>query len=132
MRTEKGEAVKREIVRVDYHDGSDEGLLAYLDEVKDDSHVSILVGNVAPITLEELADFCDQKAEDMNAHEFIGSHRILAAVLYRKLSRWMATEILKEIAEQGGLQGMVGMFKSPTAYADYGITEPWNDWKLGD
>ena len=130
--------MKREIVRVDYHDGSDEGLLAYADEVKDDPRTTVMVGNVAPPTLEELADFCDQKAESMNAHEFVGTHRMLAAVLYRKLSRWMATEIIKEIAEQGGLPGMIGMYGAPAilswpeTYESYGITEPPLDWKLGD
>ncbi len=33
-------------------------------------------------TLEELANLCDHDAEALNRHAFVGSHRLLAALLY--------------------------------------------------
>src|SRR6266849_483667 len=60
------------------------------------------------LTLEELADFCDQEAESRNNHAYVGTHRILAALLHQKIGRAEATALMQEIAEYGGLDGMRG------------------------
>lgn len=84
------------------------------------------------LSLEEIADFCDIQAEARNGHAFVGAHRILAALLHRKLGREQATEIMKEIAEYGGLDGMSGCGGEPDAFANFGIKGCWHDWKLVD
>lgn len=84
------------------------------------------------LTLEEIADFSDIEAESRNNHAFTGAHRILAALLHRKLGREKATEIMREIAEYGGLDGMSGCGGEPDAFADFGIKEYDEDWKLID
>lgn len=86
--------------------------------------------NPKSMCLEELAELCDQGAEARNDHEYIGAHRLLAALLFRKLGREIATEIMFEIAEYGGLDYMVGMDGQKPAYEDFGIKKPWYEWKL--
>lgn len=83
-------------------------------------------------TLEELADFSDQQAESRNNHAYVGTHRILAAVLHRMLGRKQATAIMREITEWGGLDGMSGCGGEEDAFTDFGIADCWKDWKLED
>ncbi len=80
--------------------------------------------------LEELADLCDHQAEARNDHEYVGAHRLLAALLFRKLGCEKATEIMFEIAEYGGLDYMVGMDGQIPVYDEFGIKKPWYGWKL--
>lgn len=84
------------------------------------------------LTLEEIADFSDGQAESRNNHEYCGTHRILAALLHRKLGREQATKIMREIAEYGGLDGMSGCGGEADAFADFGIEDCWKDWELED
>jgi hypothetical protein len=84
------------------------------------------------LSLEELADFSDGQAESRNNHEYRGTHRILAALLHRKLGRVQATEIMREIAEYGGLDGMSGVGGEVDAFDDFGIKDDGGDWKLED
>lgn len=81
-------------------------------------------------SLEELADLCDQQAEQINAHDFVGSHRLLAALLYREVGRESATRIMRQISEMGGLNGMNGICSNQAAFTELGITEPWKEWAL--
>ena len=83
-------------------------------------------------TLEELADSCDHLAENKNAHEFAGSHRVLAALLYRELGRKKATELMQIIGEYDGLNGMSGVCQRSTAYEDFNLTEYDLEWSLGE
>jgi len=82
--------------------------------------------------LEELADMCDQNAESRNNGDYIGVHRILAALLYRQLRREQATMLMKEIAEYGGLDRMNGVSGQDDAFADFGIENGTDDWQLPD
>lgn len=84
------------------------------------------------LTLEEIADFSDMEAEGRNNHSYTGTHRILAALLHKKLGREQATEAMREIAEYGGLDGMSGIGGEPSAFADFGIKDDGEDWKLID
>jgi hypothetical protein len=81
-------------------------------------------------TLEQLADLCDQEAESENLHEYVGAHRILAALLHQQQGREQATRIMFAIAELGGLDGMNGVGGKSGAFADFGIQECWADWTL--
>lgn len=66
-----------------------------------------------------------------NNHAFIGSHRVLAALLHARLGRGQATTIFREIAEQGGLDGMAGVGRGgPDSFSDFGIRDCPHDWAL--
>jgi hypothetical protein len=115
--------MKRVLVWVEWEDGSDP-CIAYK---KDEMYGKVVSG--PNMTLEMLADFCDQNAESCNAHEYVGAHRILACVLHCE-GRELATRIMRIIAEHGGLNGMNGMFGEQSAFTEFGINEPWKDWEL--
>ena len=82
------------------------------------------------MVLEELADLCDRQAEARNDHEYVGAHRLLATLLFKRVGCDKATEIMLEIAEYGGLDYMVGMDGQKPVYEEFGIKKPWYEWKL--
>ena len=82
----------------------------------------------ADATLEELIHLCDHDAEDRNAHDFCGAHRLLAAVLYKRYGRASATATMLEIALFGGLQGMAGVCSDGDAYKALGVGKAGHDW----
>src|SRR5713101_5869943 len=82
------------------------------------------------LSLEEVADFSDGQAESRNNHWYCGAHRILAAILHRKLGSELAAEIIREIAEYGGLDCMNGVGGETDAFEDFGIKDDGGDWKL--
>ncbi len=61
------------------------------------------------VTLEAMADVLDHDAENINAHDFVGAHRGLAALLHREIGRAGATEILRFLCDLRGLHGMLGV-----------------------
>lgn len=79
-------------------------------------------------TLEELVELCDHAAENCNAHEYCGTHRLLGAVLYRKLGRQIATELMLDIATRGGLHGMAGIYSRSDSYGDLDVGKNGHDW----
>lgn len=79
-------------------------------------------------SLEDLANYCDQRAEIMNAHDFVGSHRVLGALLFRRFGRRVAGEIMLEIAEYGGIPDLVGGWNDDAAFEEFGFTHTWADW----
>ncbi len=79
-------------------------------------------------TLEELVGLCDHSAENCNAHDFCGVHRLMGAVLYRKCGRLIATAIMLDIAQRGGLHGMGGICVSGDSYKDLGVGKCGYDW----
>lgn len=83
---------------------------------------------VSGASLEELVGLCDHGAENCNAHEFVGTHRLLGAVLFRSIGREHATEIMAEIAIRGGLDGMNGACGQDDSYAEFGVGEAGYDW----
>ncbi len=86
------------------------------------------------LTLESLADLCDQQAESCNAHDFVMSHRALAALLFQEVGRKAATKIMMRISRYEGLPGMTGvcgMGDDKLASSELGVrTDGWHDWKL--
>lgn len=119
---------KRPIIRIIDEPEDDIWFLAYSDEY---DYIPESQRDLHPVlTLEELADFCDQNAESANNHDYVGTHRILAAVLHRLLGREQATSILQEIAEYGGLDEMSGVGGKRDAFKEFGISDCWNDWSL--
>ncbi|MEO8286534.1 MAG: hypothetical protein ABI670_08875 [Chloroflexota bacterium] len=81
-------------------------------------------------TLEQIADMCDRSAESRNVHMAVGACRLPAALLYRKLDRATASELLLEIAQYGSIDGMNGLDVQPDAFAELGIADAWNEWSL--
>ncbi len=79
-------------------------------------------------TLEELVELCDRGAENCNAHDFCGSHRLLGSLLHRHVGRKMATEIMLDIAMYGGQHGMGGVCTVGHAYGDLNVGEINHDW----
>lgn len=114
---------KRKIVRV----GTEED--NRIEFMEEEMYEPILDVNPTP-TLEELADMCDQDAESRNNHSFVGLHKLLSALLFRRFGREKTTEIIYEIAEYGGLDGMQGRGGKPSAYEDFGLKEDWSEWQL--
>ena len=79
-------------------------------------------------TLEALVSLCDRAAEDCNAHDFVGTHRLLGAVLHSLHGRKKATETMLFIAEREGLHGMSGLCGREDAYGELGVGELGRDW----
>lgn len=85
------------------------------------------------LTLKRLADFLDHDAEDQNAHDFVGLHRALAALLCRQASPPVAREVFLWLLDHGGLHGVAGVTgvaEAEAAFADLGVPEPWFPWRL--
>jgi hypothetical protein len=82
-------------------------------------------------TLKDLANLCDQNAESINAHDFVGVHRLLSTLLAARVAD-DAYGIMKQIAELGGLHGMNGVCGGENAYSELGVSPPWRDWTLED
>jgi len=61
------------------------------------------------ITLKAMADMLDYDAENHNAHDFVGSHFSLAALLLREVGEETAVRIFKRLSRYGGLHGMEGV-----------------------
>ena len=114
---------KRKIVRFGT---TEESSLDYKDEGMGEP---ILDENPTP-TLEELANMCDQDAESCNHHSFVGIHKLLCALLFQHVGRERTTEIIHEIAEYGGLDGMNGVGGKPSAFIDFGLKADWSEWEL--
>ncbi len=125
---------QREIYRVenlsDYSDcdGNAVPYLTYIKPDKKNGDKLLSIGGT-DATLEGLAILCDHDAEDCNAHEFCGAHRLLGAVLYRKCGRRIATAVMLDIAKRGGLHTMNGL-RGPMggAYKDLGVGKCGCDW----
>ena len=85
------------------------------------------------LTLEELADLCDQEAESRNNHNYVGLHKLVATLLFKQLGREKATKIMQEIAEYKGLDGMKGLvYQTPSAFSDFGLKDDWTEWELSE
>ena len=85
--------------------------------------------NENPTTdIKEIVDLCDQEAESRNNHGFVCLHRLLAKMLIGEVGEDYATNIMKTIAEYGGLDGMNGCGGEPDAYVDFGLKCDWDDY----
>lgn len=87
-----------------------------------------IVDKNPPLSLKEYVDLCDMEAESRNNHDFVCVHRLLAKVLIAEVGEDYATNILKTIAEYGGLDGMNGCNGEPDAYKELGLKRDWGDY----
>lgn len=123
--------MKHQIVR--YDSGFDGELLGYAEQIYNKTAIT----DHSPVLgLKELADFCDGNAESRNNHEFVGTHRLLAAFLNRHVGTVKATALMMDIAMRGGLDGMSGLYwfnsggQDTSAFADFGIVDCWKNYEL--
>lgn len=107
---------KRQIVRMSGEDG-----LTCVDYF---SEYETTVDENPILTVEELADMCDQNAESRNHHGFVGVHHMLAVILNDVAGRDEATVIMRDIAEYGGLDGI--------KFGDFGMEQSFAKWELVD
>ena len=115
----------REIVKVHY-EGDSAPYYVFASPYDDESEI---VGRgTDSATLEELVDLCDRDAENRNAHDFCGVHRLLGALLYNQTGRPAATALMAWIAQRGGLQGMAGICSDGDAYGELNVGEAGRDW----
>jgi len=61
------------------------------------------------VSLNMLAEMCDQDAENKNRHDFCGAHKALAKFLRETLPIKTVEKVMYELAERGGLHGMNGL-----------------------
>jgi hypothetical protein len=82
------------------------------------------------VTTEGLAEMCDGGAESRNAHDFVGAHRMLAALLIQSIGKDATKRAMWHIASHGGLDRASGVCSSDDAWSDVGLLEPWSDWSV--
>lgn len=63
----------------------------------------------ADLTLEAIVDLLDGDAESSNAHDFVTTHRALAALLIQEIGRDAATKFFLRLVDFGGLHGLTGI-----------------------
>lgn len=117
--------MRHEIIKVHYS-GDDEPYWDYLDSFNE--HEVIVSRNPSDATIEELCKMCDRKAESSNAHDFVGTHRLLGSLLFRNLGRVEATKVMLDISLYGGLSAMSGICTDSDAYGDLAVGEAGRDW----
>lgn len=93
----KRDIVKFELEGIKWIGYRDTGFKSDEDKIVEDGSV---------FSLEELAKLCDQNAEYRSNDSYVGTHRLLAALLHNMLCREIVTDIMLEIAEYGGLDGL--------------------------
>jgi len=106
--------------------------------MRDDSvgYETLRLAKSTEITLEMLANLMDQDAENVNAHDFVASHRGLAAFLFKEIGRKKATELFLKLVNFRGLHGMTDVCGCVENLKEHEIElgvqlEDWSDWKLG-
>ncbi len=61
-------------------------------------------------SIDEIAELCDQDAENKNRHDFCGVHAKLAQLMLKTGFNEEAVRLLmRDIAERGGLHGLNGL-----------------------
>ncbi len=85
-------------------------------------------GTIGDATLEEIVYFLDRDAEDCNAHDFIGVHRLLCAVLVNRIGKAHAKTIIVDIAQHGGLHSMNGVCGRRDSYKELGVGPARRYW----
>ena len=95
----------------------------------------VLSRDESQITLEELANICDNNVEqDNDCMGFTGQHRILAQLLFNQFGREEATKFMLTLAKHGGLARItfIGDLKiSDEIYQELGI-ENSGDFEINE
>lgn len=82
--------------------------------------------------IKKLADKMDVAAEDINAHDFVITHRALAILAVRTIGEEATLQLMKALSKEKGLPGLTGVCgeepKRGTLLHRLGISENWNGW----
>jgi hypothetical protein len=85
-------------------------------------------------TIKRLADEMDGKAEDMNAHDFVITHRALAVLSAATIGDDSTLKLFAALKQEYGLPGLTGICgrkpQGGTILHRFGISEDWGDWQL--
>lgn len=84
-------------------------------------------------SIKRLADKMDQHAENVNAHDFVITHRALAVLMYEQIGPEMTHKVFAKLSREGGLPtltGVSGTGKEPFFLAIRGIAEDWGNWEI--
>lgn len=100
----------------------------YSDGMEKWDGLEVIERNADSATLEELVWLCDHDAESCNAHDHVGSHRLIGAILFRRFGREAATDAMRDIAYRGGLHAMGGLRGRDDSFEELGVGESGHDW----
>lgn len=84
-------------------------------------------------SIKRLADKMDQHAENVNAHDFVITHRALAVLMHEQIGPEMTHKVFAKLSREGGLPaltGVAGTGKDPLFLARRNIAEDWGDWEM--
>ena len=84
--------------------------------------------------IKKLADEMDESAENINAHDFVITHRALAILAAQTIGDEPTLKLLTALKGEKGLPGLTGICgrepKGGTILHRHGIAEDWGDWKM--
>jgi hypothetical protein len=79
------------------------------DDYAEDPGYATRAATAADLTPALVADYLDQRAEDVNAHDFVGAHRALAVLLRKTVGGGAAAKVMRKLLEFEGLHGLTGV-----------------------
>ena len=84
--------------------------------------------------LEKLVDKMDLDAEDINAHDFVTTHRALAILAHQTIGEEATLKLMVALQKERGLPGLTGICgREPDKgriLKRMGISEDWADWNM--
>jgi hypothetical protein len=84
--------------------------------------------------IKSLAQEMDEKAEDINAHDFVITHRALAVLAHATIGPDATLALMAALKAEKGLPGLTGICgrepREGTILARNGIAEDWGDWDI--
>ena len=84
--------------------------------------------------IEKLANEMDESAENINAHDFVITHRALAILSAQTIGDEATLKLLTALQKERGLPGLTGVCgrepKGGNILHRLNITEDWGDWKM--
>ena len=84
--------------------------------------------------IKELADEMDSGAENINAHDFVITHRALAVLAAQTIGPEPTLALMLALQAERGLPGLTGICgREPdggTILSRLGISDNWADWEM--
>jgi hypothetical protein len=91
------------------HEEGDDPDHFYLDDERHAQDYSeFRVALPEEITLERICLMLDRNAESCNAHDYVGAHRLLCALLIIECGEQMAFKVMRRLASIEGIHGLTG------------------------
>lgn len=84
--------------------------------------------------IKKLADEMDERAESINAHDFVITHRALAILAAQTIGDEATLKLMQALEAERGLPGLTGICgrepKGGTILARLGISDNWAAWEM--